>query len=426
MNYSQHGKKMTVEKTTFSSWQALSALALGAFVVEFGCAVERDSSSEAWTESAEEQDDELLDAAPEEVRDALIGMLEDAWPTAIEPALANAETSMAALKTATSALAADSGSADARTAAQDAWVEAMRAWQALEVMQVGPAGSSLTAAGGKNIRDSIYSWPTTNPCRIDQVTCRFEFEDGDFFEDALVNAYGLDALETVLFSPPNENSCSSNSGINREDTWDDVGADGIAQARADYADRMAEAIESDLQRIRDAWEGGFGTELATAGQGSESFDSSVKGVNAIYDGLFYLETFVKDRKLGWPLGLRDCGQEDCSDEVESLMVGLSNEWLAANLTGFRALYTGGEGIGMYDLLVSVEEEALADDVITRLDEADVAVAALTLSINETLASDPGTLEAAHAAIKGVTDLLKVDIATVLSLEVPSEAAGDND
>jgi uncharacterized protein len=418
--------KATVEKYTFSSWQALGALALGALVVEFGCAVERETPWKDGDESVDQQEDELLADESEAVRHALIGMLEDAWPTVIEPALTLAETSVANLKTTTGTWATDSGSETARTAAQEAWTEAMRAWQALEVMQVGPAGSSLTAVGGENIRDSIYSWPTTNPCRIDQVTCRFEFEDGDFFEDALVNAYGLDALETVLFSAPNENSCSSNSGINREDTWDNVGADGIAQARADYADLMAGKIASDLQRIRHAWESSFGTELATAGQGSEAFDSSVKGVNAIYDGLFYLETFVKDRKLGWPLGIRDCGQEDCSGEVESLMAGLSNEWLASNLNGFRALYTGGEGIGMYDLLVSLEEEALADDVLTRLDEADVAVAALSSDINETLSSDPDTVDAAHAAIKEVTDLLKVDIATVLSLEVPSEAAGDND
>ena len=84
----------------------------------------------------------------------------------------------------------------------------------------------------------------------------------------------------------------------------------------------------------------------------------MKGVNAIYDGLFYLETFVKDRKLGWPLDCA-CGEEDCTDKVESVMAGKSNEWLAANLAGFRTLYSavvdGEQGIGMYDLLVSVQK-----------------------------------------------------------------------
>ncbi len=175
----------------------------------------------------------------------------------------------------------------------------------------------------------------------------------------------------------------------------------------------------------------FADELASAGDGSTVFDTSVKGVNAIYDGLFYLETFVKDRKLGWPLGLRACGEEDCTDKVESVMAGKSNEWLAANLVGFRALYSGGEldgeeGIGMHELLVSVDEESLAEDVLTKLEAADVAVANLTDPINDSLTTDPDALDAAHAAVKALTDLLKVDIATVLALEVPAEAAGDND
>ena len=409
---------MKVEKLTFSSWQALSALALGAFVIEFGCAVDKgDDASQ--DETAEE---ELLDDAPEEVRDALTGMLEDAWPTAIEPALANAEAKVATLKEAITALVADSTSTELRESAQDAWIEAMRAWQELELMQVGPAASSLKAVGGENIREEIYSWPIVNPCRIDQVTVRFEFESSTFFDDALPNAMGLDGLETVLFSVPNENSCNGNSGINREGTWRDLGADGVAQARADFGQALVSEVEADLQRIRDGWEGGFGNELATAGQGSELFDSSVKGVNAIFDGLFYVETFVKDRKLGFPLDLKPC-DDHCTESTAS---GLSHEWLAANLEGFRALYTGGEGIGMYDLLVSVDEEMLADSVIRKLDAADDAVATLTAGLDETAASDLETLEDVHAAIKEVTDLVKVDIATVLSLEVPAEAAGDND
>ena len=36
-------------------------------------------------------------------------------------------------------------------------------------MQLGPAGSSLSAVAGADIRDEIYSWPTINPCRIDAV-----------------------------------------------------------------------------------------------------------------------------------------------------------------------------------------------------------------------------------------------------------------
>ena len=81
---------------------------------------------------------------------------------------------------------------------------------------------------------------------------------------------------------------------------------------------------------------------------------------------------------------------------------------------------------MYDLLVSVEEDALANSVLERLDEADAAVATLTAGLNDTVRSDPDKLREVYDAVKGVTDLVKIDIPTVLSLQVPSEAAGDND
>ena len=116
------------------------------------------------------------------------------------------------------------------------------------------------------------------------MTCRFEFEDGAYFDESLPNGLGLDALETILFSLPNVNNCSINSGINYDGDWDAVGAAGIAQARADFADLLTTEIADDLHRIRSAWEGGFSEQLATGGQGSDSFDSSVTAINAIYDG----------------------------------------------------------------------------------------------------------------------------------------------
>ena len=110
-------------------------------------------------------------------------------------------------------------------------------------------------------------------------------------------------------------------------------------------------------------------------------------------------------------------------EIETPLAGGSQQWLASNLKGFRALFIGGEGLGMSDLLASVGHQDLADQVIDALDEADAAVAELDAPFDTV---DSAKLTAAHAAVKKVTDLLKSDIATVLTLQVPLEAAGDND
>jgi len=361
------------------------------------------------------------DQLSDEARDALQGMLEDAWPEVISLHLDAARAATVSLTDATTAWSAEPTSSDARTEAQTAWRTALAAWQEAELMQLGPAGDSLKVVGGESLRDEIYSWPLTNPCIVDQRTVRGEYAEAGFFDDVLVNSTGFDALETLLFSEPNTHVCPSQ--VLKDRDWEALGAEGIAQARADYAGVLADQIIVNIDTIVSGWENGFGADLASAGTEGSTFPAQLEAANAIYDALFYLETRVKDRKLGWPLGLKPCGEDSCMDEIETPLSGDSPTWLASNLVGFRALFTGGDGLGMTDLLASVGHEDLANEVIANLDEADAAVAEIDASFDTV---DSGKLAAAHAAVKKVTDLLKSDIATVLTLQVPSEAAGDND
>jgi len=390
-----------------SSWTVLAALAVTVVTVELGCGA---------TDKTE--------SLPEEVRDALVVMLEDVWPEVVQKQLNVARDAADDLHASAIEWSAESSSVDTRAAMQTAWIDAMTAWQAADTMQIGAAGSSLKVVGGKDIRDEIYSWPLTNRCLVDQRTARLEFGSETFFDDTLINSYGFDALEVLIFSTPYEHSCPSQ--VLSDSLWEDLGEDGVAQARADYAVVVSDHILDDITRIEMDWEDNFRADLASAGQSDSSFTSDLAGVNAVFDALFYLETTVKDKKLGWPLGLSDCGVDDCSTKIETPIAGGSQLWVAANLEGFRSLYTGGESLGMYDLLVAVGEQSLADEVLLNLDEADQVLATLTGPLDETLATDPDALVAAHAAVKKITDLLKSDIATVLTLQVPLEAAGDND
>ena len=48
--------------------------------------------------------------------------------------------------------------------------------------QLGPAASALTT-GGEGLRDEVYSWPTVNPCRVDQETgCAGRVSGGELAE----------------------------------------------------------------------------------------------------------------------------------------------------------------------------------------------------------------------------------------------------
>lgn len=365
---------------------------------------------------------------PPEVQDAMTATLEDAWPEVLAPTLERARAAADVLVEATGDWAADPGAADARSQAQEAWIELMDVWQELEVMQIGPAASSLMAVGGEDLRDEVYSWPTVSRCRVDQQTVAGGWGDPAFFEVNLVNAYGLDALETLLFSPEGVNDCPNQVDINASGSWAALGVDGVQARRADYASALSLHVQEVLELLAERWEpsgGDFAGKLANAGV-SGPYETQERGINAIFDGLFYLETRTKDRKLGGPLGRWNCGAQSCLSEVESRLSGTSHLWIASNLRGFQALFTGGAGTGMEDLMRALGHEAVADQVLAELAEALAAAEALEIPIDEAVERGEPAAVTLYDELKDVTDLLKGDLATLLALQIPAEAAGDND
>lgn len=368
---------------------------------------------------------------PEPVSEALRALLGDVGPAVVMPAIDRATPAAAALATAArawqAALTTGDGAAE-RLAAQVAWADAMDVWQELEVLQVGPAGGSLDVVGGQDLRDIVYSWPTVNPCRVDQVTAEAGYASATFLDDNLVNVYGLDALETLLFADDAANACGPEVDINATGAWAALGADEVRSRRAAYAVVAADGVVDAIAALAEAWSpdgDDFSGAIATAGDSGSPYASADDALDDVFAALFYLELETKDRKLAEPLGLADCAST-CPAGGETLLAGGSNRWIAANLRGFRALFTGGDGAGMDDLLASVDEQDIVDAVITALDAADAAAAALDEPVEVAASTDPTPALAVYDAVRAVTDLLKQDVATALVLSVPSDADGDND
>ena len=338
------------------------------------------------------------------------------------PAFAAFESDVDALAAAVadwqSTLAAGGDGESELVAAQESWVAAMVTWQQLELMQIGPAGSSLSAVGGQDLRDEIYSWPTTNPCRVDQETVAGGYTAPDFFEVSLVNAYGLDALETLLFSGPG-NACPNQVDINSSGSWAALGDAGIATARAAYAAALVDGVADTAAQLAGAWDpdgGDFAGKLAMVNV-ETPYASEQEALNAVFNGLFYLETATKDRKLAVPIGLRDCAAATCPDDVELWASGTSLAAIEGNLIGFQALFTGAEGGGFEERLEAAGHADLAVEINDKTDAALARVRSMDGSLVEILASSPAEAEALHADVKAVADLLKGDLATVMMLEM---------
>jgi predicted lipoprotein len=365
-----------------------------------------------------------VEQADDPVADALLAAV---GPAVIEPAVAAAAAPFDALVATTEAWAASPADEGLRATAGEAWRAAFLAWQAVEVMQVGPAGSSLSVVAGQDLRDRIYSWPTVDRCGVDRQTVLGGWEVDGFAEALLIDRIGLDAIESLLMSPAGVHACAFSVDIARDGTWDALGVESVQARRAAYAATLASAARANLDALASAWsaEGGnFSATLGTPTEDNPVYDDREEALDALFRAMFYVETAVKELKVGRPSGRIACPAESCAGDAEAQLADASLEAIRVNLASFEGLYLGAEGVGFDDLLVDRGFGDVDAAMRAAIAGAKAAADAATLPM-EDATGDPAAT-ALYDALKVVTDLLKGDFATVLTLAIPSEAAGDND
>lgn len=359
------------------------------------------------------------------------GMLTDLADQVILPTYRDFATETGELTGAVDTWCAALGTGGADAALEDArqaWREAMTVWQRAEMMQIGP----LVMSDGA-MRDRIYSWPVVSTCAVDQDVDLYRQDPGAYDISArLVNRRGLDALEHVLFAASLDHTCPPQTA---PPEWNAQAEADRRAARCGFGQAAAADLGQAATELVAAWEGGYREQFVTAGAGSTAFASAHAAINEVSDAMFYIDGMLKDMKLAEPAGIttNSCAvvQEPCLAELESGEADFSREQIIANLEGFQLLFTGGGsseagGKSFDDFLRAVG----ATDLAATMD-ADIAAAlamamAIPAPLEQALTSDYQTVVAAHAAVKAITDQLKSQFLTVLALEIPDDAAADND
>ena len=331
------------------------------------------------------------------------------------------------------AVAADpAASEESHEGARQAWRDAMVQWQQLEVMQVGPAASSLAGIGGEDRRDAIYSWPTVDTCSVDRALVDAAYEGSDFFTTQLVWAYGLDALEYLLFVDDASHTCPSQ--VQLDGPWAELSAEDLQLRRAQYAAVLAVAVAEQATGLAMRWSGAgddFAAALAEPAEGSSPYASDIEALDEVFRAMFYLDKQTKDGKLGLPLGLIEgCAAVPCSDLMEAPWSADGAAAVAANLRGLQLLVQGGPdpetALGFDDLLEDIGESSIAGTLLGQIDTAIALADGFEGPLQTAAVSDPDRVLALHTAVKDVTDTLKGPFVMALMLTVPAEGAGDND
>ncbi len=334
---------------------------------------------------------------------------------------------------------AGSLSEEDRSAVQNAWQAAMAAWERVEVLLVGPARNVGSAPGGLGLRQEIYSWPDTNACGIDRVLVDKSYGDSAaLLEATYPSVRGLATLERLLFQTSTESACPATNSIITSGDWATLVEGELAQRRADYASALAKLVLSNAKKLEGAWKSDFLEQLATAGDGSKLFKTTQDALNAVSDGLFYLDTETKDMKLANPLGITMiCTEKRCPAQVEHVLAKVSKESIIENLEAFRDVYRGlppggtrgAQMWGFKDLLLSISADDVAADMDKLLDKALSETQAIEGTLEEALAANDAQAkqaDKAYIAVQDLCDRLKTDFIAKLALKLPMSAAGDND
>lgn len=333
-----------------------------------------------------------------------------------------------ALDAATMALATQP-SAEVAAAARSAYRDAMLSWQVVEVMQFGPAATSMPA-GGAGLRNQIYAWPVERRCDVEtQIVNRGWEQPG--FEQSLVTRRGLAALEYLLFHAGNDTACTDPATVAG---WAALVPDELAARKRAYAARVAADVNARAQQLAAAWApggGNFAGTLATAGPGNPVFPSTQAALNAISDALFYVESEVKDMKVGPPLGAGACSMDSSCAPPESVHAGLSKENLRSNLTGFRRIFegcgAGFAGLGFDDLLTAVGAQSTTAAILGAQHAALAALDAIEEpTLAAAIAADKPSVQTLYTALRTLATLLKTDFMMALDLDLPDSVDGDVD
>ena len=328
--------------------------------------------------------------------------------------------------------------ASERATVQIAWRSAMSAWQKSEAFLVGPV-----LENGGALRNNIYSFFSGAPlstCAIDQAVILAQDSGFDILTRS-VNQRGMDGLEYLIFNDDPKHSCPAQ--IDETKHWNAMSEVERFKHRCDYSRALAADTQNAIDALINAW--------APVGDNNRSAFIDPKNLDesfaALSDSLFYIELEVKDSKLGVPTGINnDCSQLTCIAAAESLFSDTGLDNIRANLMGFRDAFTGYNGLGFDDIVIAEGFASVAKAFMDNTDTAIALIDAMDKTLLEQLAqiessgsatdclnsqANPGSIQSVpicslHGYLKRITDSLRTEFITIVDVDLPSRAGGDND
>ncbi len=308
------------------------------------------------------------------------------------PAYTDVAARSAELSTAIDGLASAPSPASLARARQ-AWSAALLAWRRTQAFAHGPVVDL-------NASSRIQFWPSRRTS-VDRVLRSATTIDDKFVRELGANAVGLSALEMLLFDD------------RRDDGFQVASLSGAQGERErQYLRTVARELAHDTRRVADAWQrtGGYAASFNAGGQDSLNL--------LVNDLLSAIELGAQNRLRIVVDQYR--AKASRPDLVEGALSATSQRGLVALLTGTRAAFSGGDGVGLDDYLAGIGPAA-ARRIDDQFRKAINAVEAIDGPLERAMEHQASVVEHAHAECRALEILLKTEVASLLGVTLTFKA-----
>lgn len=281
-------------------------------------------------------------------------------------------------------------------------------WQRISLFSFGPA-ESVT------LRQALNTYPT------DTAKIQANIASGSYVLGSLDNmaAMGFPALDYLI----NGTNLTDSTRLFASFT---TAAD--APARRQYLRDLVLDINNRVQATLEGWTGAYSQNfISEAASGTDVGSSLSLLVNAM-DA--HLQRAFRDGKIAIPAGIRSAGVTRPT-AAEAYYGGYSWELFRTNLAACIFLYEGKydgllgrtDEVGLYDYLVALEAQSLADDIRAQFTEIQLLASSIRDPLSEVVDENPDFANQLFLEIQKLVVLFKADMASVMGISITNQ---DND
>lgn len=297
---------------------------------------------------------------------------------------------------------ADAPDAGGLTALRTAWNTTMDAWMACEMFRFGPQYT-------QSLNARIAS-ATVNTSLIESEISGSGPIDAAYIANAGATRKGLHALEYLFYNGDEVavlNAFTTGANADRRRTY-------VVSLCADIATRIA--------TIRTAWtDGGYAGTFIAATQ------SNINGaLNVLVNAWIEHIELVRRDKVQLPSGIEASGTPNPA-AVENRLSGRSVANIRIATEQWKRIFSSGDGLGLDDNLNAInaqyQGEPLALKIRQEMNACIAACDAITVPLDDAVNSQPTQVNDLFLALKRLTVLTKVDMASQLGVII---TFSDND